>query len=156
MIIVTKSWQVRFSFQFFCICFVVVVLMQHVFRCENLICRGWRTWKTNRITSTYVSPYLCKPNTSPVPKGDYLWKGFRLSSRQHILERQPIFVKINIFFSVRWVSAIRLIFMFSNFLPNIFRQKKNLCYIGKSTTNHQPKSVENWTFLNLVIVMLTP
>ena len=36
-------------------CFIIVLLVQHEFRCVNLIGRSWRTWKLNWITPTYLS-----------------------------------------------------------------------------------------------------
>jgi len=45
----------RSDFKFdFCICFTVDLLMQHELRCVNVISRISRTWKSNRITSTYL------------------------------------------------------------------------------------------------------
>ena len=39
----------------FCWSFILDLLMQHKFRCVNLISRSWRTLKTNRITPAYLS-----------------------------------------------------------------------------------------------------
>ena len=45
----------RFNFQSnLCWCFIIHLLMQHIFHCVNLICRSWRTWKSNQITHTYL------------------------------------------------------------------------------------------------------
>jgi hypothetical protein len=53
MIIITKSWEVRFQY-FFGSCFIVDLLMQREFCCVNRIGRSWSTHKMNQVTPTYL------------------------------------------------------------------------------------------------------
>ena len=50
---ITKLKGGWFSIKF-CSYFIIDLLMQHKFRCVNLMGRSWSTWKSNRITPKYL------------------------------------------------------------------------------------------------------